>query len=109
MFIETHGNYCHSNTMSLGRATEPHIIHGEPEDSEYSEMELTMMQITESSEDDTIKIWDSLQEEILEFCKEMADKLYKQLEDEYTDLTSDESVKAALLDNDVEFEIEEVE
>lgn len=81
VYIEQNGNYVHDNTMSI-YASDLYIN-------------------TTGIQDGLIE---SLLEDILEYAKRLARDYYGVLESEYYDLISDDSVKQALIDNEMQFE-----
>lgn len=90
--INTSGHYCHSNTMHI--------------DSERSDWYLSALSDTPRAE--YAAEWadqqaEEIREAILEDARDLADDIYRQLEEEYIYLTSDEQVIEALDANEMRF------
>lgn len=90
MHIKTGGSYCHSGTMYVA-------FHYQDLDQppDLEDLRLSLWKILTKNGD----ILYEMESDILTYLRDLADGLYRELEEEYEDLTSDEAVVDALLAN----------
>lgn len=92
LHIRTRGSYCHSGTMWLDWE---YIELLPPADYEDCELQMSLWRTLTHDGD----ILGHIERELLDFVRDEADKFYKELEQEYDYLTSDEAVVETLLAN----------